>query len=67
MAVGGAQCITLSPCDQIRASRTWQANPVPQANGRHALEEVWDDLSAAWGPEVRREVRWQLYIRAGLV
>jgi len=34
--------------------------------GHHALEEIWDDLEAAWGPpETSRKLDWPLHLRVG--
>ena len=37
-----------------------------QKTGRHALSEVWDDLTKAWGNEkVKQKINWPLYMRVG--
>ncbi|HET6567281.1 MAG TPA: class I SAM-dependent methyltransferase [Rhodothermales bacterium] len=37
-----------------------------EAVGEHPLDEVWDDLRTAWGSDdLRRRVRWELYVRVG--
>jgi len=47
--------------------RTWSATArYIQEKGADPLDEIWDDLVAAWGePERVRPVVWPLYLRAG--
>lgn len=46
---------------------SWSAVPrYHEAKGRHPVDEIWDDLLAAWGPEAAgREVTWDLHLRVG--
>jgi ubiquinone/menaquinone biosynthesis C-methylase UbiE len=39
-----------------------------EANTRHPVEEIWDELRAAWGHDDRtRLIHWPLYLRVGRV
>ncbi len=46
---------------------SWSAVPrYHEAKGRHPVDEIWDDLLAAWGRDgAAREVRWDLHLRVG--
>ncbi len=46
---------------------SWSAvNGYQEKHGSHPLEAIWKDLRSAWGKEhVKREVRWELYMRSG--
>lgn len=46
---------------------SWSATQrYKEKNGRHPLELIWNELSAAWGNEQEpRPVRWPLYFRIG--
>jgi ubiquinone/menaquinone biosynthesis C-methylase UbiE len=46
---------------------SWSATQRYKAQkGQHPLEQIWDELSSAWGGEHRqRLVRWPLYFRVG--
>jgi SAM-dependent methyltransferase len=48
---------------------SWSAVPRYQAaNGRHPVDEIWEELLAAWGGDgTAREVRWDLHVRVGRV
>lgn len=49
--------------------RTWSATVrYGKERGTDPLDEIWDDLLAAWGPpEAVRPVVWPLFLRAGHV
>jgi SAM-dependent methyltransferase len=37
-----------------------------EANGRHPLDEIWPDLTAAWGETGRRRaIEWPMFLRIG--
>lgn len=46
---------------------SWSVTPdFINARGHHPLEEIWDELTAAWGdPNQPRHIRWPLYMRVG--
>ena len=47
---------------------SWSATQrYKEQRGRHPLEQIWEELSAAWGNENEtRLVRWPLYFRIGI-
>lgn len=47
---------------------SWSAVPhYHKAHGRHPVDEIWDDLAAAWDSEgARRNVTWDVHMRVGL-
>jgi SAM-dependent methyltransferase len=46
---------------------SWSATQrYKEQKGQHPLEQIWDELSTAWGNENQtRRVRWPLYFRIG--
>lgn len=39
-----------------------------ERHGRHAVEQIWPELTRAWGPpDARRQVRWPLHLRVGRI
>ena len=48
--------------------RSWSATRrYIKALGKDPIELIQDELSAAWGPENRRLVRWPIYMRIGRI